>query len=73
MNNSAAKGLAVTKVAFTGYGVGAAYIRTRNDSENAPMLAIYHKLVYQPDPGLLLYVWTVCYGVGAESAPPCDR
>ncbi|MDE3229647.1 MAG: GNAT family N-acetyltransferase, partial [Chloroflexota bacterium] len=31
---------------------GAAYIRTHNDSENAPMLAINRKLGYQPQPGL---------------------
>ncbi len=31
---------------------GAAYIRTHNDSENAPMLAINRKLGYQPLPGL---------------------
>lgn len=30
---------------------GAAYIRTGNDSENAPMLAINRKLGYQPLPG----------------------
>ena len=34
---------------------GAAYIRTNNDSENAPMLAINRKLGYQPQPGLYLY------------------
>lgn len=38
--------------------VGAAYIRTHNDSENAPMLAINRKLGYQPQPGLLIYTWT---------------
>ncbi len=31
---------------------GAAYIRTNNDSENAPMLAINRKLGYQPEPGI---------------------
>jgi GNAT superfamily N-acetyltransferase len=31
---------------------GAAYIRTNNDSQNAPMLAINRKLGYQPQPGL---------------------
>ena len=36
----------------------AAYIRTHNDSENAPMLAINRTLGYQPEPGLLVYVWT---------------
>ena len=30
---------------------GADYIRTNNDSENAPMLAVNHKLGYQPEPG----------------------
>ncbi len=39
------------------YGVD--YIRTHNDSENAPMLAINRKLGYQPEPGLLSYVWTL--------------
>ena len=34
---------------------GAVYIRTHNDSENAPMLAINRKLGYQPQPGLYLY------------------
>jgi RimJ/RimL family protein N-acetyltransferase len=37
---------------------GAAYIRTHNDSENAPMLALNRKLGYQPEPGLQLFVWT---------------
>ncbi len=31
---------------------GADYIRTNNDSTNAPMLAINHKLGYVPQPGL---------------------
>lgn len=30
---------------------GAAYIRTNNDSENAPMLAVNRKLGYRPEPG----------------------
>lgn len=30
---------------------GATYIRTNNDSENAPMLAVNRKLGYQPEPG----------------------
>jgi hypothetical protein len=34
---------------------GAVYIRTHNDSENAPMLAINRKLGYQPQPGLYRY------------------
>jgi GNAT superfamily N-acetyltransferase len=34
---------------------GVSIIRTHNDSENAPMLAINRKLGYQPEPGLLLY------------------
>lgn len=72
MDKSAAKGPAATKVAFTGHGAGAASIRTRYDSENAPMLAINRKLGYQQEPGLRIYVWTACYGVGAESAPPCE-
>ncbi len=33
---------------------GAAYIRTSNDSENAPILAINRKLGYQPQPGKYL-------------------
>lgn len=32
--------------------VGADYIRTNNNSENAPMLAINRKLGYRPEPGL---------------------
>jgi hypothetical protein len=31
---------------------GAVYIRTNNDSENGPMLAINRKLGYQSQPGL---------------------
>ena len=31
---------------------GARYIRTNNDSHNAPMLAINRKLGYQPEPGI---------------------
>jgi GNAT superfamily N-acetyltransferase len=31
---------------------GMHYIRTHNDSKNAPMLAINHKLGYQPEPGM---------------------
>lgn len=34
---------------------GAVYIRTHNDSENAPILAINRKLGYQPQPGLYQY------------------
>ncbi|MGH2515319.1 MAG: GNAT family N-acetyltransferase [Ktedonobacterales bacterium] len=30
---------------------GAAYIRTNNDAENAPMLAVNRKLGYRPEPG----------------------
>lgn len=33
---------------------GADYIRTHNDAENAPILAINRKLGYQPQPGLYL-------------------
>ena len=33
---------------------GVAYLRTNNDSENAPMLAINRKLGYQPKPGKYL-------------------
>lgn len=33
---------------------GAAYMRTNNDSENAPMLAVNHKLGYQLQPGRYL-------------------
>jgi predicted GNAT superfamily acetyltransferase len=32
--------------------IGAAYIRTNNDSENAAMLAINRKLGYVPKPGI---------------------
>ncbi len=32
-------------------GRGVAYLRTNNDSENAPMLAINRKLGYRPEPG----------------------
>jgi GNAT superfamily N-acetyltransferase len=35
---------------------GAAYIRTNNDSQNEPMLAINHKLGYQPQSGVLQLV-----------------
>jgi GNAT superfamily N-acetyltransferase len=38
---------------------GAVYIRTHNDSENAPMLAINRKLGYQPQPGLYQYTLTL--------------
>ncbi|MGH2502076.1 MAG: GNAT family N-acetyltransferase [Ktedonobacterales bacterium] len=34
---------------------GAVYIRTHNDSENVPILAINRKLGYQPQPGLYQY------------------
>lgn len=34
--------------------LGADYIRTNNDSENAPMIAVNRKLGYRPDPGLYL-------------------
>lgn len=38
---------------------GAIYIRTHNDSENAPILAINRKLGYQPQPGLYQYALTL--------------
>jgi GNAT superfamily N-acetyltransferase len=38
---------------------GAVYIRTHNDSENAPILAINRKLGYQPQPGLYQYALTL--------------
>lgn len=37
---------------------GAAYLRTNNDSENAPMLAVNRKLGYQPKPGKYLLLHT---------------
>jgi len=36
--------------------VGARYIRTNNDSRNAPMLAINRKLGYRPEPGMVYLV-----------------
>jgi len=36
--------------------VGARYIRTNNDSRNAPMLAINRKLGYRPEPGTVYLV-----------------
>lgn len=44
-----ALGLKLRTIAL-GRRYGAAYIRTHNDSENAPMLAINRKLGYQPEP-----------------------
>ena len=38
---------------------GAANIRTRNDSANAPMLAVNHKLGFRPEPGLYRLVCTL--------------
>lgn len=38
---------------------GAAYLRTNNDSENAPMLAVNRKLGYQAEPGKYLLVHNV--------------
>lgn len=35
---------------------GAVYIRTHNDGENAPILAINRNLGYQPRPGLYHYI-----------------
>ena len=32
--------------------LGALFVRTHNDSGNAPMLAINRKLGYQPEPGI---------------------
>jgi GNAT superfamily N-acetyltransferase len=39
---------------------GAIYLRTHNDSMNAPMLAINRKLGYQPLPGKLILKKTIC-------------
>jgi GNAT superfamily N-acetyltransferase len=36
---------------------GAVYIRTNNDSQNAPMLAVNHKLGYQHQPGKYILKW----------------
>ena len=44
------------------------YIRTNNDSDNAPMLAINRKLGYQPVPGL--YWLTKKLAAGLSSAGP---
>lgn len=38
---------------------GAVYIRTHNDGENAPILAINRKLGYQPQPELYQYALTL--------------
>lgn len=38
---------------------GARYIRTNNDSQNAPMLAVNRKLGYQPEPGFYSILCTV--------------
>lgn len=38
---------------------GAAYIRTNNDSENAPMLAVNRKLGYVPEPGMYFLIRTL--------------
>ncbi|MEZ4711576.1 MAG: GNAT family N-acetyltransferase [Caldilineaceae bacterium] len=38
---------------------GADYIRTNNNSENAPMLAINRKLSYQPQPGSYTMLYTI--------------
>ncbi|HEU5346116.1 MAG TPA: GNAT family N-acetyltransferase [Ktedonobacterales bacterium] len=45
---------------------GARYLRTNNDSENAPMLAVNRKLGYQPAPG---YYRMRARLASAESAP----
>ena len=45
---------------------GARYLRTNNDSENAPMLAVNRKLGYQPAPG---YYRMSARLASAESAP----
>jgi GNAT superfamily N-acetyltransferase len=45
-----AQGLKVLAIRYA-CRAGATYIRTNNDSENAPMLAINRKLGYQPEPG----------------------
>ena len=41
---------------------GAREIRTNNDSQNAPMLAINRKLGYQPEPGKYILQWSVARG-----------
>ncbi len=38
---------------------GAAYIRTNNDSENAPMLALNRKLGYVPETGMYFLIQTL--------------
>lgn len=38
------------------HSLSAVYIRTHNDGENAPILAINRNLGYQPQPGLYQYI-----------------
>ena len=38
------------------HSLSAVYIRTHNDGENAPILAINRNLGYQPRPGLYHYI-----------------
>jgi hypothetical protein len=47
---------------------GARYLRTNNDSENAPMLAVNRKLGYQPAPGY--YRMRARLTPAASAAPP---
>ena len=43
-------------------GYGADSIRTNNDSENAPMLAVNRKLGYQPEPGFYVMLRQPAFG-----------
>lgn len=66
INRSMYNGITGVLPAYRGHGIatalkalaiqaararGAEYIRTNNDSQNAPMLAVNRKLGYQPEPG----------------------
>jgi hypothetical protein len=48
-------------VAHAARRYGVRYLRTNNDAENAPMLAVNRKLGYRPEPG--------CYRMRAHLAP----